>query len=112
MCWDMSASEPTARKNTSRDVQSECCQSGSQTNSSAVSAPFVPPFSQASSDPRVINVMGKAYDKACKMMHDKGQPHLVQEVIAGRIIEIVTAGERDPDRICERVMAKLGLQRE
>jgi len=56
--------------------------------------------------------MDIAYAKACKMLHDKGQPSLVQEVMAGRIIKIVEAGERDPDRICQRVMADLGLQRD
>ena len=75
-----------------------------------MSAPFVSPFSQASSDARLVGVMDIAYAKACKMLHDKGQPSLVQEVMAGRIIEIVKAGERDPDRICLRVMADLGLQ--
>lgn len=69
-----------------------------------MSAPFVPAFAQASSDPRVIDVMNEAYAKSCRMLHDRGQPALVQEVIAGRIIEIVRAGERDPDRVCERVM--------
>ena len=73
-------------------------------------AAFAPPFSQASSDPHVIGVMNKAYAKACKMLHDRGQPALVQEVIAGRIIDIVKDGERDPDVICQRVMAGLGLQ--
>ena len=56
--------------------------------------------------------MDIAYAKACKMLHDKGQPALVQEVIARRIMEIVKAGERDPDRICQRVMADLGFQRD
>jgi hypothetical protein len=75
-----------------------------------VPTPFVPQFSQASSDPRLVGVMGTAYAKACRMLHDKGQPAVVQEVMAGRIIEIVKTGERDPDRICLRVMADLGLQ--
>ena len=75
-----------------------------------MSAPFVSPFSQASSDPKLVDVMDNAYAKACRMLHDKGQPAVVQEVMAGRIIEIVKAGERDPDRICLRVMADLGLQ--
>jgi hypothetical protein len=77
-----------------------------------VPAPFVPPFSQASSDAHIVAIMGTAYTKTCKMLHDKGQPSLVQEVIAGRIIEIVRSGERDPDRICLRVITDLGLQRE
>lgn len=75
-------------------------------------APFVPTFSQASSDPHLVGVMDQAYAKACRMLHDKGQPALVQEVIAGRIVELVKAGEHDPRRISERVIAGLGLRRD
>lgn len=46
------------------------------------------------------------------MLHDKGQPALVQEVIARRIVEIAKAGERDPNKICQRVLTDLGLQRD
>ncbi len=56
--------------------------------------------------------MNNAYGKACRMLHDKGQPALVQEVIARRIVEIAKAGERDPNKICDRVLADLGLQRD
>ena len=71
-----------------------------------------PVFREASSDPRMIEVMNSAYGKACRRLHDKGQPALVQEVIAQRIVEIAKAGERDPNKICERVLADLGLQRD
>ena len=77
-----------------------------------VAAPSLPLFSQASSDPHVIDVMGKAYAKACKMLHDRGQPSIVQEVIAQRIVEIAKTGERNPDLICDRVLTDLGLRRE
>ena len=77
-----------------------------------MTVPFAPAFSQASSDPRLVGVMEQAYTKACRMLHDKGQPTLVQEVIARRIVEIAKAGERDPNKICERVLADLGLQRD
>jgi hypothetical protein len=69
-------------------------------------------FLEASSDPKLIDVMNSAYGKACRMLHDKGQPSLVQEVIAQRIANIASGGERDPNRICQRVMADLGLQRD
>ncbi len=76
-----------------------------------MSTPFVPTFAIAEFDAAVVNIMNSAYTKACKMLHDKGQPAVVQEIIAGRIIDIVRAGERDPDRISERVLTDLGLQR-
>jgi hypothetical protein len=49
-----------------------------------------------------------AYDKAIKELHDRGQPELVREVIAKRIIAATAAGERDPRRLCEVGLA--GLQ--
>ena len=76
-----------------------------------MSTPFVPNFSVAEFDAAAVKIMSSAYVKACKMLHDKGQPAVVQEIIAGRIVEIVRAGERDPDRISERVLSDLGLQR-
>jgi hypothetical protein len=69
-----------------------------------------PRFIEASSDPRLVDVMTKAYAKACRMLHDRGQPALVQEIIAGRIVEIVKTGERDPNRVCQRVLIDVGLQ--
>jgi hypothetical protein len=78
---------------------------------SAVSTPVVPTFATADFDAAAVKIMSSAYTKACKMLHDKGQPAVVQEIIAGRIVAILRAGERDPDRISERVLTDLGLQR-
>jgi hypothetical protein len=58
----------------------------------------------------MVEAMNKAYGLACRMLHDKGQPRVVQEIIAARIVEMVRSGERDPVRISERVLASLGLQ--
>ena len=37
-----------------------------------------------------------AYDKVSKSLHDAGQPDIVKEVIARRIISLAKKGERDP----------------
>jgi hypothetical protein len=74
-----------------------------------MSASIIPFLREASFDDATTALMGVAYDKARRMMHDKGQPLVVQEVIAQRIIEVARNGERDPDRICERVLSSLGL---
>ena len=55
--------------------------------------------------------MGKAFDKARQMLHDRGQPDIVNEIIARRIIELAEAGEHDPDRLCERALATFGIDR-
>ena len=49
--------------------------------------------------------MGQAYDKA------RGQPAIVNEIIARRIIEIAKTGERDPDELCERMLSAFGMDR-
>lgn len=52
--------------------------------------------------------MGAAFDKACQMLRDGGQPDVAKELIAKRIIELARNGERNPDRLCERVLAAMG----
>src|SRR6266576_6304095 len=59
-------------------------------------------------DDRVTQIMGEAFDRACKDLHDKGQPEIVYEVIAKRIIEAVKNGERDPIRLRKAGLAALG----
>ena len=54
-------------------------------------------------------IIGEAFDKVCKEMHDKGQPDLVKEIIANRLIEIADHGERDPEKMCESALISLGL---
>jgi hypothetical protein len=73
-------------------------------------ATVLPLFQDAAFEPEATEAMGAAFDKACKSLHDIGQPALVQEVIARRIIEIAQKGERDADRLCERALQALGFQ--
>lgn len=77
-----------------------------------MSATIVPFLRETSFDSDVTNLMGKAYDKALRELHDKGQPHLVQEIIARKIIDIAKSGERDADRMCERALMALGIERD
>lgn len=53
--------------------------------------------------------MGQAFDAARKELHDYGQPEIVQEVIAQRIIAAAHRGERDVERL--RDFALTALQR-
>jgi hypothetical protein len=59
-------------------------------------------------DDRVTRIMGEAFDRACKELHDKGQPEIVYEVIARRVIEAVKSGERDPIRLRNAGLAAFG----
>jgi hypothetical protein len=74
-----------------------------------MTADIVPFLKDRAFDAEATRVMGEAYDKARKMLHDKGQPHVVQEIIAKRIIDIAMTGERDPDELARRALQALGL---
>ena len=55
--------------------------------------------------------MGEALDAACKELHDTGQPAMVREVIAQKIIDAARQGERDPERLRDAGLAALGAMR-
>src|SRR5215203_6153268 len=75
----------------------------------AMTADIVPFLKDRAFDAEATRVMGEAYDKARKMLRDRGQPHLVQEIIAKRIIDIAMTGERNPDELARRALQELGL---
>lgn len=58
-------------------------------------------------DYAATEVMGAAFDAACKALHDTGQPPIVQEVIAQRIIAAARTGERDFKRLRHAALAGL-----
>jgi hypothetical protein len=68
------------------------------------------PFVQkagAAFDDRVTQIMGEAFDDACKELHDTGQPPIVYEAIAKRIIDAAKNGERDLVRLRNAGLAAL-----
>jgi hypothetical protein len=62
-------------------------------------------------DADTTKAMGEAYDAACKEMNDTGQPDLVKEIIAKWVVDIAATGERDPKRLCIKVLIALGINR-
>ena len=50
-------------------------------------------------DPEMLAVLVDAYDLTMPALHDRGQPEIVREIIAKRIIELAETGERDPERL-------------
>jgi hypothetical protein len=76
-----------------------------------MSCTIVPFLRGGSFDPETTRVMGRAYDTVRTTLHDTGQPLVVEEVIAARVIDIAKTGERDPDTICQRALTALGLER-
>ena len=59
-------------------------------------------------DDRITKMIGDAFDDACKELHDVGQPSVVLELIAKRIIDAAKNGERDPLRLRNAGLAALG----
>ena len=60
-------------------------------------------------DDRVTQIMGEAFDTARVGLHDRGQPAVVQEIIAKRIIEIAATGVRDPEQLALQALGSLGI---
>ena len=52
-------------------------------------------------DDAATKVMGEAFDAACKILDETGQPPIEYEVIARRIVEAARAGKRDLKRLTE-----------
>ena len=66
--------------------------------------PFLP---HNAFDDAATRVIGQAFDAACKELHDTGQPALVHEVMAKRIIEAALEGERNLTRLRDIALAGL-----
>ena len=66
-------------------------------------------FEDTSFDPETTHIMGQAFDCACTALHDFGQPAMVKDIIAKRIIDIAKTGERDPNLLGYRALQAFGL---
>jgi hypothetical protein len=58
-------------------------------------------------DDGLIKLMGDAFDEACRELHDKGQPPIVQEVLTKRIFDAMRRGERDPKRLRDAALSAI-----
>jgi hypothetical protein len=76
-----------------------------------LSSAIAPFLKDGSFDPETTRAMGEAFDKARKLLHDRGQPNVVLEIMAKRIIEIAGTGERDPDKMCRQALLAFGIDR-
>jgi hypothetical protein len=74
-------------------------------------AGIIPFFRGGAFDYDATQAMGEAFDRVCHCLHDIGQPALVREIVARRIIEVARGGERDPDELCARALRALGFGR-
>jgi hypothetical protein len=70
---------------------------------------FVRPFDVFDADTLIL--LGRAYDQALASLHDRGQPRVVREAIAIRMFDLVSSGERDIDRLCQRALGPVLSQK-
>src|SRR6266481_6358991 len=62
-------------------------------------------------DDHATKAMGEAFEAACKDLDEAGQPSVVYEAVAKRIIEIAKSGERDPNQLRDRALTTFGHKR-
>ncbi len=55
-------------------------------------------------EPDAIAEMAEALDAAYEQLQGTGEPEIVREIIAGRIIAAARLGERDPVRLREAAL--------
>jgi hypothetical protein len=70
--------------------------------------PFLQDGQDDAFDPDALRVMSTALEEVCQMLkidHDQR----AREVIAVRIIELACRGERDPERLRDRVLREAGV---
>jgi hypothetical protein len=64
---------------------------------------FMPP---GAFDPETVAAMSEAFEAACEVLQDAGEPEVVCEIIAKRIVAAATVGERDPVRLRAAALAE------
>ena len=67
-------------------------------------------FADRDFDSDTLDALKTAFEKARDSLHDTGQPQLVKDIIAGRIMDAARAGERDADALAEHALSALGLK--
>ena len=61
-------------------------------------------------DPQATQAMGEAFELACQDLRIGGQPAVVKEIMASRIIQAARNGERDPRRLAAKAMGAVGVE--
>lgn len=59
-------------------------------------------------DPSTTVIVRTAYDRALEELHDRGRDS-VRHALARRIATLASAGERDPDRLCDKALVAVGF---
>lgn len=69
--------------------------------------PLSPYMKEGVFDPKAIDAMNTAFMAVCKSLQLPARDDLTTQIIARKIIEIASAGEHDPQRMHDLVLAAL-----
>ncbi len=64
-------------------------------------------FTDAAFNNAEVVILLDAYVRACRSLHDRGQPDIVTDVIAERLITLAKAGQWDPQKLSEGALGTL-----
>jgi hypothetical protein len=73
--------------------------------------PIRPFLNGARFDPETTRVMGVALEMVCVALRIGERDDEVKRTIATKIIDLAKAGERNPDRLCEKVLQDIRTER-
>jgi hypothetical protein len=59
--------------------------------------------------PEELSILAAAYETICDAARLRDASPIVRDLVASSVLDYASTGERDPLRIADRVMAKLGL---
>jgi hypothetical protein len=62
--------------------------------------------------PEEVAAMGRAYESVRQKLHDRGQPAIVNEIIARRIVELAKLKALNAQELADRALASFGLSTE
>jgi hypothetical protein len=60
--------------------------------------------------PETVAKVCKAFEIAKRAMHDHGQPEVIQEILAKKIIDLAHQGETNPAKLSQRALNDIGLR--
>ena len=69
--------------------------------------PFRHLIQEATFDPEAIEIMSAAYEGVCKALSLADRDDPLTALVAKKIIELASRGERDPDLICREALIAL-----
>jgi hypothetical protein len=69
--------------------------------------PFTPFFADQNFDAETRRVLGVALELVCLALRTGDCEEDVKRSIAGQLIEVASAGERNPDLLCEKALMRI-----